>query len=56
MDKSTLVPDPQNDIHNDHYESEFTKKEGFFFRLKEECCAEHPVSWPVTIPVVPYEE
>ena len=56
MDKSALVPDPLNDIHKDHYEFEFTKKEGSFFRLKEECCSEHPSSWPETIPVVPYEE
>lgn len=56
MSKPPLRPDPQNGVHKEHYAFEFTKKHGSFFKLKQECCSQHPQTWPKTIPVLPFAE
>lgn len=49
-----LRPDPQNGVHKEHYDFEFTKNDGAFFKLKVECCSHHSHSWPETMPVKPF--
>ena len=56
MSGPPLRPDPQNFIYKEHYDVEFTKKDGSFFKLKEECCSQHPQTWPEIIPVQPFAE
>ena len=56
MSEPPLPPHPQNGLHKEHYDFEFTKKDGSFFKLKEECCSQHPRTWPENIPVQPFAE